>query len=43
MINAVEFRVLNFERLTQIVNAFVHTQTRKEPVLLPDPNGNGQK
>lgn len=37
MINAVEFRVLNFERLMQIVNTFVHTQTKNEPVLLPTP------
>jgi hypothetical protein len=37
MIHAVEFRVLNFERLIQIVNNFVRSQMRNEPVVMPSP------
>lgn len=37
MINAVEFRVLNFERLIKIVNTFVRSQKRHEPIVMPTP------
>ena len=38
MTSAVEFRVLNFERMVHIIESFVNTQKRNEPILLPTPS-----
>lgn len=37
MINAVEFRVLNFERLSQLITNFVNSMKKKDPIELPTP------
>ena len=43
MIHAVEFRVLNFERLIQICNKFVQSVQEDEPIILPTPMETARK